>query len=173
MASDFLGAIFAGANPTLGGDINSAGSEMNFGTSVGQGDTRKASDFYGDILGGDPTKIAKFLAPQIKTMQEQGQQRLATTSQFGDRSGGTNAENQRNTDTTRSNIDDLISNLTGGAAGKLAEIGTTEQGLGLSANQLQEQEAQQQLQNFQNSILGGTITSGVNGALSEIPGGIF
>ncbi len=169
----FFFIIFAGANPKLGGDINNAGNEMNFGTAVGEGDTRKASDFYGDILGGDPEKISKLLAPQIKTMQEQGQQKLATTSQFGDRSGGTNASNQKTMDDTRANIDDMISKLTGGAASNLANIGTTEQGIGLSANELQEKEAQQQLENFQNSILGGAITSGVSGALGKIPGGIF
>jgi len=164
----FLSGIFDGANPILGNDMKNAGNVMNFGTSVGEGDVGNASSFENDILGGDPAKIAKLLAPQIKTMQQQGQQQLATTSQFGDRSGGTNASNKKTMDTTRSNIDDMISKLTGGAASNLANIGTTEQGLGLSANELQEKEAQQQLENFQNSILGGAITSGTNDLLGMV-----
>lgn len=164
----FLGALFGGANPTLGGDINNAGNIENFGQSVGEGDTRAASGFYNTLLGGDPAAEVKLLAPQIQTMQQQGQQQLQTAGQFGNRSGGQNAAAQQNADTTRSNVDNMISQLTGQAAGGLANIGSSALNTGLQANQQQAGLSQQQMQNFQNSILGGALTSASSDALGAV-----
>lgn len=168
----FLSSLFTGSNPTLSGDIGSAGNIMGFGTSVGEGDVSAASSFDQDLLGGDESKISKLLAPQISTMQKQGQQKLATTSQFGDRSGGVNASNQQTTDTTRANIDDSISRLTGDAAKDIGTLGTSTLGIGLNANQVQAGESQEQQQDIANSILGSGISAGVGALEGFATGGL-
>ena len=164
----FLSSIFTGSSPTLNGDIGNAGNIMGFGTARGEGDIGAASDFYRTLLGGNSAAEAKLLAPQIKTMQDQAQQKIDTANQFGDRSGGTNAGNQMTLDNARGNIDNMISQLTGGAAGGLANLGTSTLGLGLRANEIQSQEAQQKLENERNSIFGKGIgdfaSTGLNAA---------
>lgn len=172
----WLSAIFGGSNPTLSGDIGQSGQIAGFGTGVGEGDIGAASGFYNDLLGGNSATEAKLLAPQIQTMQQQGQQQLDTASQFGNRSGGTNAAAQQNQDTTRGNIDNMISQLTGQGAAGLANLGTSSLGLGLSANQQQADQSQLQMQNWQNSILGGVAAGGVGNlgtGLSEMGSGLF
>jgi len=84
-------------------------------------------------------------------------------------------------DRTRAMIQQMIANLTGQAVAGEASMG--EQGLNraLTANQINEQEAQQRMQNWQNSILGKGLTKGaqfaetaglgaVGGMLPEGPG---
>lgn len=154
----FLSSIFAGSNPTLGGDINQAGQISGFGTSVGEGDISNASGFYNDLLSGNQATEAKLLAPQISNIAKQAQQKTQTNAEFGNRSGGTNASNQNTMDTARSGVNDMISNLTSGAASGLASLGTSALNTGLNANQVQANESQQQLENFQNSILGKGIS---------------
>lgn len=155
----FLSGIFAGSNPTLNGDIGNAGNIMGFGTATGEGDIRNASDFYNTLLAGNPAQTAKLLAPQINTITGQGQQRKKTLAEFGNRSGGNNSEASTIDDTTRKNIDDMIASLTGAAASGDASLGTSTLGLGLNANEIQDEESQQKLENEQNSLLGNTIGS--------------
>lgn len=150
----FLGDIFTGNSGTQTGDINNAGNIMGFGTSVGEGDIGAASGFENTLLGGNQAAEAKLLAPQIQGIQERGQQQMQTQGEFGNRSGGVNASNQRNIDTQRAAVNDMISQLTGGAATNLANIGQGALNTGLSANALQNQEEQQRLQNEQQSIFG-------------------
>lgn len=156
----FLSGIFTGSNPTLDGTIGNANDIMGFGTSVGKGDIGAASDWYKTLLGGNSAAEAKLLAPQIKTIQDQAQQKINTENQFADRSGGTNAGNQMTLDNARGNVDNMIAQLTGNAAGGLANLGTSTLGLGLDANRLAEMEAQQKLENQKNSLFG----SGLYGA---------
>ena len=150
----FLSAIFGGANPTIGGDINQSGQIAGFGQSLGEGDLQNASGFYNDILSGNSAKQAAVLAPEISDIQKQGQQQIATAGQFGNRSGGTNASAQNNIDTQRGQVSNMISSLTGGAASGLASIGQNALNTGLAANNQQAGQSQEQLQNFQNSVLG-------------------
>ncbi len=152
-----FGDIFTGNNGTINGDINNAGGVMGFGTSVGEGDIGAASDWYKTLMGGNSAAEAKLLAPQIKTIQDQAQQRINTTQQFGDRSGGENAGNQMTLDNARGNVDNMVSQLTGNAADSIGRLGTSTLGLGLEANSLQEREAQQKLENERNSIAGKSI----------------
>ncbi len=164
----FLGAVLGGANPTLGGDINQSGQVAGFGTSVGEGDIGAASGFYNDLLGGNQAKEAQLLAPEISGIQKRGQQQIQTAAQFGNRAGGTNAAAQNNIDTQRASVDDMISKLTGGAASNLASIGSNALNTGLAANKQQADQSQQQLENFQNSVLGKGISdvaaTGLNAA---------
>lgn len=165
----FLSSIFTGSNPTLEGDKNQAGNIAGFGTSVGEGDVSNASQFFNTLLNGNSAEEAKLLAPQISTMQKQGQQKLQTTSEFGNRSGGVNASNQQTGDDTRSNVDDMISKLTGDAANSEASLGENLLNTGLNANEVQASESQQQLQNMMKSILGQGITGAVNYGESFLP----
>ena len=150
----FLGGIFSGSSPTETGDENAAGGVMGFGTAVGEGDVGTASSFDQDLLDGNPAQTAKLLAPQIADITGQGTQQKATLSQFGNRSGGNNSEAQTIDDTTRGNIQKMISNLTSGAAATLVRSARRSRGLGLQANQIQDEEAQQRLQDQQNSLFG-------------------
>lgn len=99
---------------------------------MGLGDLSTSTDFMKSILSGDPTKIAQVLGPQIRAIQEQGTQQKKTTAEFGNRGGGTNATNQRIGDTTRSQINDLISSLTGSSVNSLASTGSSLLSTGLS-----------------------------------------
>lgn len=156
----FLSGIFTGSSPTLQGDINNAGNINGFGTAVGEGDINEASGFYNDLLSGNQAKEAQILAPEIGNIQKQGQQQVQTAAEFGNRSGGTNASAQQNIDSQRSNVNDMISKLTGSAASGLAGIGENALNTGLNANQVQANESQEQLKNEQQSLLGGAITGG-------------
>jgi hypothetical protein len=156
--SNFFSSLFGGSNSTLSGAMNNTGNIAGFASGVGQGNVTNSSNFFNSLLSGNSKDQAKVLAPQIKTMQDQGQQQLNTTSQFGNRSGGTNASNQKNMDTTRGNIDNAISSLTGSAASNLMSSGQSLLGTSLNAYQKQEQMSQDQMANWANSILGKGIT---------------
>jgi len=175
----FLNGIFTGNSSTLDNNINNAGNIEGFGTAVGEGDITNASDFNNTLLAGNPAETAKLLAPQISDITGQGQQQKKTLAQFGNRSGGNNSEASTIDDKTRGNIDNMISRLTGQAAAGDASLGTSTLGLGLNANEVQNQEAQQKLQNEKNSILGQGITGAValgedalGGGLGGMGGGI-
>jgi hypothetical protein len=168
----FLSGIFTGASPTLTGDENQAGDVAGFGISQGEGDITNASGFYNDLLSGNQATIAKLLAPQISDITGQAQQQKNKLAQFGDRSGGLNSKAQTIDDSTRSNINDMISKLTAAGVSGDASLGTSTLGLGLNANQVQEQDSQQALKNKQDSLLGGLITGGADAGLDAITGGL-
>ena len=164
----FLGGIFTGSNPTLEGDQNQPGGIAGFGTSVGEGDINAASGFDQTLLQGNPAETAKLLAPQIGAITGQGQQQKNKLAQFGNRSGGNNSAAQTIDDTTRGSIDNMVSQLTGSAASNLGNMGMGTLGIGLSANAQQAAEAQQQLQNEEDSTIGKGIAdfgkTGLNAA---------
>ena len=171
----FFGSLFGGQNSTLSGDIANAGNTMNFGSALGQSDLQLGSDFYKTLLNGSPEAIGKLLGPQISNIQKQGQENLNTKAEFGDRSGGTNASNQTSMDDQRAKVEQMISQLTGQAAGAVTGIGENAINTGLQANQLSAEESQMQMQNYQNSIFGKSLTdlaqTGLNAA--EGASGIF
>jgi hypothetical protein len=158
--------MFGGSNPTLNSGINQAGQVAGFGTSQGEGLLSSAGNFFSSLLGGDPAKTAKVLAPQIKSLQDQGQQQKQTTAQFTNRSGGTNASNQTVDDKTRSSIGSMISNLTSQAASSAASTGQGLLDTGINALKTQVQFSQDQMKNWQDSILGTGMSAGI-GALEN------
>lgn len=164
----FLGSILGGANPTLAGDINQSGQIAGFGTSVGEGAINTGTGFLEDILSGNQAETAKVLAPQISDIAKQANEKTQTNAEFGNRSGGTNASNQNTTDTARAGVNDLISKLTSTAATTLPSIGQGLLSTGLQANSQQADESQQQMKNFQDSVLGSGISdfaaTGLNAA---------
>ncbi|HWF67293.1 MAG TPA: hypothetical protein VN670_08310 [Acidobacteriaceae bacterium] len=164
----FMGALFGGQNQNLNQDINQTGQLSTWATGVGKGAVNSAQALYQALLGGDPSKIAKLLAPQISTMAKQGNQKIQTASQFGNRSGGTNAGNQQVTDTTRANVDNMISSLTGQAATNEGNMGNDLLNAGLFSNTINATESQMRMQNWMNSILAGGITSAVNKGMSML-----
>lgn len=136
-------------------------------TSEGFGATNDAQNFFHSVLSGDTSKV---LAPQVNAIQQEGQQKLQTLDQFGNRSGGTNAEAQMNNDTTRSSINDLMAKLTGTAATSEASLGTNLLSTGDSATSEGGQislENKSMIDNLLNSV-----GSGVGGALTKwaLPG---
>ena len=173
----FLSSLFGGSNPTLNKNIAQFGSESGFGRGIGEGDVTEASKFYSDILSGDPTKMAEALSPEIKSLQDQAQQKKNQLAQFSPRSGGTAAAAS---DIDKSGTADLLSlegGLTNNAASGAAHLGTTEQGLGMEAQQLQDQASQEKLKNQQDSILGqaigglsSTLLNAGTAGLGMIPG---
>jgi hypothetical protein len=174
----FWSAILGGSNPTLNNDISQLGQLSGFSQGIGQGDTTAASNYYRNILSGDPALEAKSLAPQISAQQGQEQQARNSLAQFGNRSGGTGAAQQAIGAQGRGNIINALGGLQQGAAGGLANIGQSNLGLAASDTQAQAGESQQRLQNYMNSILGKGISSGVGalesyglGGLGGVPGG--
>jgi NADH dehydrogenase/NADH:ubiquinone oxidoreductase subunit G len=114
--------LFSG-NPTAPeqGALQDVG---NYGLNTGEGAINTGLGFEGDILSGDPSKIATALAPEIKAGQQQVQQQAEQGAMFGNRGGGTNAATQAAQSGERGNIINLIGGLQQGAAG--AEIGAGE-----------------------------------------------
>lgn len=99
-------------------------SDASIASRYGLTDISKAQDFWSAILSGDPTKINQVLGPEVSSINKQGQQQKKTLAEFGNRSGGTNAEAQTIDDNTRAAIRTMISNLTSGAASNLASTGS-------------------------------------------------
>lgn len=165
----FWSSIFGGSNPTINQGINQAGQIAGFGQSQGEGLLTSAGNFFQGLMGGNPAQTAKLLAPQIQANQQQAQQQKQTMAQFGNRSGGTNAAAQTIDDQTRANISNMISNLTGQAAGSAAQMGQGLLNTGISALNQQVQFSQQQMENWANSIFGQSLSTGAGMAVGAIP----
>lgn len=116
------------------GLLRGATSAAKFGIGEGEGDIKLADNFWKSILSGDPSKIASVLGPQTSAINKEGQQEKKTLSEFGNRSGGTNARAQGIDDKTRSSYQDMVSSLTGGAASALGSSGSSLFGQGVGAN---------------------------------------
>lgn len=160
----FLSAIFGGSNPTLNKSINQTGALGGYSTGIGEGDTTAASNFYRNILAGDPSLIAKSLAPEISASQEQTQQEKNQMAQFGTRSGGTAAASAGADAQNRANLINLIGRLQGTAAQGAGSLGTQNLNLATEDTALQAKLAQEQMENWLNSVLGKGISSGVGAA---------
>ncbi len=159
----FWGGLFGGSNSVLNRDIPQAGAISDFSTGVGEGDVTAASQFERNILNGGEAE-SEALAPEISAARTRAAQQKKTNAEFGTRSGGTAASNAAADEGVSRDILNLEGGLKSGAASTLAGIGTSEQGIGLNANQMQEQEAQQRMENQKNSILGNSITGGISAA---------
>ena len=168
----YLGGLFTGNNSTEQGDVNNAGNVAGFGIGTGEGAVSTGLGFEEGLLSGNQSEEGKLLAPEIQNIQQQGQQQIQTAGEFGTRSGGQNASAQQNIDTQRANVNNLISQLTGQAATNVTSTGENLLNTGLSANQQQAQEAQQEMENQQNSIFGGLATRGVNDLIGAIPANV-
>jgi len=160
----FFGSLFGGENKTLDQNIPGFQQSAGFSTGVGQNDVTAASKWYNDILSGDPTKMAEAVAPETSAIQGQAQQAKNQTAQFAPRSGGTAAAIAELDANTRAQIIKLLGGLQSGSASALGSLGTTEQGIGLESRKAADDASQQQMDNWQNSILGKGITSAASSA---------
>lgn len=145
-AAAFLPLLGAAAGSSLGAIIGGGPSRQQkemygqvanigrFGTSAGEADIGKSQDFWSAILSGDPTRIATVLGPEMSAINRQGQERKATTAQFGTRSGGTTGAMQTLDDSTIASIRSMIAQLTGGAATQLGQMGTSLLNTGLQGS---------------------------------------
>lgn len=105
------------------------GGLANWGIGEGEGDTTAASTYFNNLLT-DPTKA---LAPEIAADNGQIEQQRLTNSEFGNRSGGTNASTQAAEGAGRGDIIKLMAGEQGKAAGELGTLGTTLTGQGAGA----------------------------------------
>ena len=168
----FWGSLFGGSNPTLNKDMAQFGQIGGFATGLGESDTSQASNFYSSLLSGDQSKQAKVLGPEINAIKSRGQQEKNQAAQFGNRSGGTNAQMQMIGDQGNAQINDMISKLLGSSAGALGSMGGSLLGQGQSALSAQLGASQQQMENWSNSILGMGVTQGAGFAEKMALGGM-
>jgi hypothetical protein len=98
------------------------------------------------------------MAPAIDAAKKSSSQDIKTATMFGPRSGGTAAKNASSSDTIHGYIADLIGQLTGSAATNLGSLGTTMTSTGLQSLGAETEAVQQQMENWNNSILGLGIT---------------
>lgn len=117
---------------------NSLKTLFDFGHKHGSADIKsaesglgKASDYFGTLMSGNRPAMSKVLAPQISTIQNQATQQRNTQSQFGNRSGGTNAAMQMATDEATKSIQGLFDMLGPSSAEEFAKISGMQGNLGL------------------------------------------
>jgi len=89
-----------------------------------------SADYFKALMSGDPAKMSQVLAPQISVIQNQNAQRLNTASQFGNRSGGTNAAMQAGTEAANKSIQELFDMLGPESAKEFAQISGIQESLG-------------------------------------------
>jgi hypothetical protein len=150
------------------GATNALTGASGFATSQGENLLTNSSDLINALLRGDTAKISQLLAPQISAIQGQGQQAKATSSQFGTRSGGQASYGQTIDDKSRAAVNDMVSNLTSGAIGEGASLGSNllGQGMGGYTNVFgQQQEMQQQRASKWNDLFKSVLSA------IPIPGG--
>lgn len=142
----------------------------NYGKNQGTKNTNQASTYWSDILSGDPTKTAAAIAPQSKIIAGQAEQQRKTTSEFGNRSGGTNATNQMIDTNSAAAIQNLINSLIPQAASHLEKIGSDELHLGAdTASSLgQQTERARQFDTEQANALGGGISKLLKGGIGSV-----
>lgn len=162
----FFSSLFGGQNTTLNKDIDQSGQQAGFDTGQGQSDVLAGTDFLKSILGGDATKQAQAIAPEISAAKTSQQQDQKTLAQNGTRSGGEAASSAADADKTHATITDLLGQLTGKAATSLPSIGTNLTSQGTAATAQQANEAQERMQNWLNSILGKGISTAAQAAES-------
>jgi hypothetical protein len=111
------------------------GNLANFATSHGEADIASADKFWKGIMSGDPNKISSLLGPETSAINKQAQQSLKTTSEFGNRGGGTNAYAQETGDKVRQNYDSMLSSLVGQSTSQLGSMGQNLLSLGGNAHE--------------------------------------
>jgi hypothetical protein len=99
-------------------------NESNFAGAQGEGLISQSSGIMSALMSGNQAQIAKMLAPQINAISKQANEKTQTNSQFGTRSGGTNASNQNTMDAARAGVNDMTSKLTSDAVRGAASTGT-------------------------------------------------
>jgi len=165
----FFQSLFGGQNKVLSGDINQTGQLAGTASQLGTNNATAGSNFFSSLLSGDSSKIATALAPAISAGQQGAQQQKAETAQFSNRSGGNNAKMQTIDSATRGNITNMVGGMQSGAASTLLSSGQSLLGTALGGYGQQAQLSQDQMKNWESSILGSGITGAVNYGESFLP----
>lgn len=125
-------------------------------SSAGAGATGDATKYFTDLLSGNPATVAAAAEPTTSTISNETNQNKVQLSNFGNRSGGTNAASQELTEGADASTADAIAKARGGAAPALAQIGSGETGQGLQADSTLGAEAaenrKQSYEQHQNSL---------------------
>jgi hypothetical protein len=127
--------IGQGPSSAENAEFSSLAQIGNFTGGEGEGDILASDNFWKSILSGDPGQISKVLGPEFSAINKRGQEQKKTSSEFGTRSGGTNAFMQTADDTTRSSVDALTSDLTSKAATTLGATGANLLGTSVGAHE--------------------------------------
>ena len=114
-------------------DAGMFGNIGGFSTATGMKDIGAASDFWNAIMTGNKTQMSRVLGPAYSNINQRGGQELKALTEFGTRSGGTEAQQQQIGDTMRGQASSLEGNLLGTAATSLGTIGSGLLSTGLSA----------------------------------------
>lgn len=130
-------------------------------TAEGTKGLSSAADYFKALMSGDSAKMSQVLAPQISIIKGQNQQRLNTTAQFGNRSGGTNASMQQGTEAAHKSIQELFDMLGPEAAKEFAGISGIQEQLGqgstsesiAASSALGNQTGEQRQQDIQNEAM--------------------
>jgi hypothetical protein len=163
-----------GQGPTSGEfrEAGALGNVGSFGTSEGEKDISKASDFWNAIISGDQTQLSRVLGPAYSNINKRAGEELKTLSEFGTRSGGTGAQQQQIGESERAQAGALEGGLLGGAASSLGSMGSGLLSTGLSAHEAAfgaEQTIQQQKAAKMNDIFKSVADIGS----AFLPGGAF
>ena len=165
-------ALFGGKNDVLNQAIGQTDQQAGFDTKEGQSDVTAGTDFLKSIIGGDASKQAQALAPEISAAKTSAQNSNKTAAEMGTRSGGTAATTAKTNDSLHAYITDLIGKLTGTAATALPQIGTNLTSQGTAATMDEAKLGQERMQNWLKSIIGEGTTTAVqsleNAGLSNL-----
>jgi hypothetical protein len=129
-----FGVDFGPSSGEIGASTALTG-ESAFGQATGEGLIGNSSALINGLLSGNQEDISKLLAPQISGVAKNANEKTQTNTQFGNRSGGTNASNQNTMDTARSSVNDMISKLTSGAIDTSLSTGTNLLNSSISGNE--------------------------------------
>jgi hypothetical protein len=154
-------------------NYNNLTGTAGFAANEGQQDVTSSDAFMQAILSGNTEAIGRFLGPQERAIQGQAQQKKQTNAQFGNRGGGTNAQNQTIGDQSTQSINDMISQLTGSAVSGLSSAGQNLLGQGMSGFQNAFGDAtqmQQQSENQWNDIFNSVASVGSSIATGGLTG---
>ena len=127
------------------GRLDASGSNN---ADAGAANTGTASKYFSNILSGDPTAVASAAAPTTNAVNAEENQQKEQISNFGNRSGGTNAATQSLTTNGIGKIADTVEGARSTAAGAEGSIGAGETG---AANQADSTLAQASSTNRANS----------------------
>jgi len=168
----FMSALFGGKDVNLNNLISQYGQIGGQQTGQGQKHENQAGDFFSSLVSGDAGKISQTLAPEISAAKTRNSETQKSNAEMGTRSGGTAASNAASSDKLHSDITNMIGSLTGGAAGSLASLGSSEMSTGLGALGQEQGATAQRMQNWQNSILGKGITGAAQAGEAFATGGV-
>lgn len=151
MASFLKDPQFSSIVSQIGQNASSVGSQASDLTGSGMSALAPVLKYFKALAGGDASAVAQATAPQRRRVIDQYDTARKTISQFGPRGGGSNAALAGSQFGQANELSDITANATNNAANELGTLGTQQEGLGLSAKQIQGQD----LNSILSAILGG------------------